>query len=72
MRLKIIDRRPDEGIAHPDFGKHSREQCTMCALAVRPDTGEIVLLWLCGGINWGVSRNMPDYRRHRRDLQKFL
>lgn len=70
MRLKIIDRRPEYGIAHPDNGRRdSRDKCARCALAVRPDTGEIVLLWLCGGINWSISRNMPNYKRHRREIE---
>lgn len=69
MTLKIIDRSPDYGIAHPDEDATDDSGCYNCALAVRPDTGEIVLLWRCGGINWSISRETPDHDRHRNDLE---
>ena len=66
MTLEIIDT-PDYDVAHPEQ-TDSDEPCHQCALAVRPDTGELILLWLCGGINWSISRNQPHYRKHRRDV----
>lgn len=72
MRLKIIDRAPDYGVAHASEDCSASRPCPKCALAVRPDTGEIVLLWLCGGINWSISRETPDHDRHRRDFEAGL
>jgi hypothetical protein len=73
VRLEIIDRAPDYDVAHPtDPITGGGVPCPKCALAVRPDTGELVLLWLCGGINWSISRNMPGHGRHRRDLNAGL
>lgn len=75
VTLEIIDPAPDYGIAHPYENVNatrSCEPCEKCALAVRPDTGEMVLLWLCGGINWSISRHTPDHTRHRRDVDAGL
>jgi hypothetical protein len=67
--LEIIDRKLDYGVAHPDNDSAaSTYPCDRCALSVRPDTGELVLLWLCGGINWSISRANPDHDRHRGHL----
>jgi hypothetical protein len=70
MRLLLIDV-ADYGVAHPDEGCADSSECAKCAIAIRPDTGELVLLWLCGGINWSLSRETPDYERHRRELDGF-
>jgi hypothetical protein len=69
VRLPILDT-PHMDVAHPTDGvtTDTDEKCDKCALAIRPDTGEIVLLWLCGGINWSVSRETPDYERHRTEI----
>jgi hypothetical protein len=68
-RLAVLDY-PDYDVAHP--GEEAIGQCTGCLLAVRPDTGEIVLLWgiWYGGthVKWSVSRSDPNYARHRIDL----
>jgi hypothetical protein len=68
MVLEIIDT-PDYTVAHPDDTADLDEPCHQCALAVRPDTGELVLLWLVGGMSWSVSRNQPDYKRHRKEIE---
>jgi hypothetical protein len=73
VTLEIIDRAPDYSVAHPhDDCSDGDHPCDKCALAVRPDTGEMVLLWLCGGINWSISRDTPDYERHRDDVHAGL
>jgi hypothetical protein len=57
--------------AHPDEDWHAGEMCPSCAWGERPDTGERVLLWLAGGIDWVVSRNSPDADRHRDELTRL-
>jgi hypothetical protein len=69
MKLEFLEY-PDFGIAHPDY--EDTGPCSLCALVIRPDTGEIILLWKCGGINWSVSRNMPNFKRHRKELYDSL
>lgn len=54
--------------AHPGEPSDAHERCTRCARARRKDTGELVLLWLCEGKNWGVSRHDPNYLKHRTEL----
>lgn len=71
MKLEILDI-PDYCIAHPEDTTDSLDLCKFCLLVIRPDTGEIVLLWKCGKTNWAVSRNMPQYKRHRRELYHSL
>lgn len=62
MKLRFIIH-PTHEAAHP--GEDGREPCTKCALAIRPDTGEIVLLWQSNDVHWSVSRNDPNFERHR-------
>ena len=57
---------PPYNVAHPD--ESEPELCTKCALARRSDTGETLLLWCCGGINWSVSRHDPQHARHREEI----
>lgn len=52
-------------IAHPGESCDRLERCPRCAIALRPDTGEIVLLWLAGEQEWTVSRADPEWERHR-------
>jgi hypothetical protein len=66
VMLEIIER-PDHGIGHPEDPSDAKP-CAMCALAIRPDTGELVLLWLVGNMHWSVLRNQPGYKRHLRDV----
>ena len=73
MKLEFLEH-PEYVIAHPDC-YYINTFCDLCALVIRPDTGEIVLLWRCGGEitgNWSVSRNMPNYKRHRKELYDSL
>lgn len=67
-QLEVIER-PEYEIAHPGDGWTGR--CNGCALAVRPDTGELVLLWRCGQANWGVSRETPEYERHHAEISRL-
>lgn len=57
---------PPYSEAHPD--EEGDEPCTQCAVARRHDTGESVLLWMCEGKNWIVSRADPEWSRHRTEL----
>jgi hypothetical protein len=64
-------RYPRYGEAHPDEpcdGTH----CDRCAIARRHDTGELVLLWLCEGKNWTVSRHDPQWARHREEIHAVV
>lgn len=54
--------------AHPGEACDPAERCVRCAIARRPDTHELVLLWLAGDIDWTVSRADPEWARHRRDF----
>lgn len=56
--------------AHPGEDAGEGELCTQCAWATRPDTGERVMLWLCGGIEWVVSRESPNWERHREEFHR--
>lgn len=61
-------RRPRYGDAHPDDSLMVVDgECDSCAIATRVDTGEPVLLWLCGSVNWSISRHDPHVDRHRTD-----
>jgi hypothetical protein len=68
-RLELLER-PEYLVAHPNEQDDALNpgRCGMCALAVRPDTGELVLLWRCGGLNWSVSREDPHHERHHREI----
>jgi hypothetical protein len=55
--------------AHPDEVCNPDELCEKCIIARRRDTGEHVLLWLVGEINYSVSRHEPNYERHKLALQ---
>lgn len=65
--LEVIER-PEYAVAHPDDGWTGK--CPGCALAIRPDTGELLLLWRCKG-NWGVSRETPEHERHRAEINRL-
>lgn len=56
---------PEYSEAHPGEPCDDGDVCERCAIAERLDTRERVLLWLCGGINWSISRHDPRYARHR-------
>ena len=74
MKLQFLDY-PFSTIAHPEYKYPANDTCIFCALVIRPDTGEIVLLWRCEGEitgNWEVSRNMPNFKRHRKELYNSL
>lgn len=72
MKLEFLDY-PFNAVAHPDYKYPETDTCILCALVIRPDTGEIVLLWKCGSVgNWGVSRNMPHFKQHKKELYDSL
>jgi hypothetical protein len=64
LRLRVLRFAPYAD-AHP--GETYLGECDSCVIAERLDTSEEVLLWLCDGINWAVSRHDRDYFRHRTD-----
>lgn len=66
-RLEFVEH-PRYADAHPGEPCAPDDVCTSCARARRPDTGETVLLWLAGGLNWVVSRHDPAWERHRADF----
>lgn len=76
MELVAIDV-PEYAVAHPDeplFDPHrANEPCERCLLAIRPDTGELVLLWGAygdhdGPVHYSLSRETPDFPRHSREI----
>lgn len=69
-RLSFVEH-PLYAAAHPGEECDPQERCTRCAIAVRPDTGEKVLLWQAGGKDWTVSRVDPEWARHRDDFQRL-
>lgn len=71
----LVLEHPEYAVAHPVEAKYENAgpdyECNLCLLAVRPDTGDIILLWGCGylePINWGISREDPNYARHCEEL----
>lgn len=54
---------PGEPVDEPDA------ECDRCVIAERTDTGARVLLWLCGGLTWSVSRADPNYATHKAALE---
>lgn len=54
--------------AHPGEPCEPTERCEMCAVGKRRDTGEEVLLWQAEGKHWTVSRNDPQWLKHRSEL----
>lgn len=58
--------------AHPGEDCEPHERCTKCALALRQDTNETVLLWQCEGKNWTVSRHDPEWSRHREEIHQYV
>jgi hypothetical protein len=69
----VVLQAADMAVAHPRdvYGPNGPQgYCRQCVYAVRPDTGEIVLLWLCERKNWTVSRENPEYDRHRLELME--
>jgi hypothetical protein len=72
MKLAVLEH-PHYHVAHPTETHLAapHERCEQCLLAIRPDTGELVLLWGCGygeTKNWTISRDDPEEARHRREL----
>ncbi len=67
VELRVVEH-PPYSVAHPGEPCDAGEVCERCVIAERQDTGERVLLWLCGGINWSVSRHDPNAERHRAEL----
>lgn len=59
---------PPYALAHPGEASDPVERCTQCAIALRRETGEVVLLWLAGGKDWTVSRADPAWAHHREQL----
>lgn len=73
LPVEIVDH-PAYHLAHPgepDSGVPDDAICENCAIAVRPDTGELLLLWCCEGKNWGISREMPEYERLRTEIYQL-
>lgn len=66
MKLITIEH-PDYGVAHPE-DRIATYPCMMCLLVIRPDTAELVLLWHVGNSAWSVSRNTPNWKRHRHEI----
>ena len=66
MTLEFLDF-PYYTVAHPGEFSPKLDLCTRCALGIRKDTGDIVLLWRTGN-NFTVSRADPHYAKHKREL----
>jgi hypothetical protein len=64
VRLPVLDAKPEYALAHPEEA-HIGGHCDKCVLALNPLTGDIILLWCCGGINWSISR---ENERAREEL----
>jgi hypothetical protein len=62
IQLPIVDRNPPYKVAHPH--EDGDGKCDKCAIVRHPITGEIFLVWCCGGINWSVSRENPKPREY--------
>ncbi len=64
---EVLEMAPPYHVGHPD--EHDcGGKCEKCALVIHPVTGEIILAWLVGGINWSVSREDPFSTRKRESL----
>lgn len=76
VRLDVLGY-PDKGVAHPgecgDGNGRGAEPCHLCLLAIRPDTGDILLVWEGDDTTgeWSLSPHTPELRKHEVALRSL-